>query len=149
MCQTKLKHTLTLKMIVRHNILIFLYPQPLSLRKSLRRPHHSASRKIQRQLPRNCINPNDPTNYPEDSFEGMVKQAKKKKYGFPYLHDDTQEIAKAYGALKTPHVYLLQKQGESFVVKYIGAIDNNTYEPEKANEKYKNLRDEFLNNKKY
>ena len=83
-----------------------------------------------------AINPNDPTNYPEDSFEGMVKQAKKKNYTFPYLHDESQEVAKAYGALKTPHVYLLQKEGESFVVKYIGAIDNNTYAPQKANEKY-------------
>ena len=90
-----------------------------------------------------AINSNDPTNYPEDSFEGMVRQAKLKNYHFPYLHDESQQIAKAYGALKTPHVYLLNKEGDDFTVNYIGAIDNNTYEPENVTERY--LEDAITN----
>lgn len=74
-----------------------------------------------------AINPNDASKYPDDNFDGMVKRAKEKSFTFPYLHDDTQAIAKAYGASKTPHVFLLAKGKDSkFTVAYIGAIDNDT-----------------------
>ncbi len=77
-----------------------------------------------------AINPNDATAYPEDSFDNMKVRAKEKGFTFPYLHDESQAIAKAYGAAKTPHVYLLQREGQGasakFVVRYIGAIDNDT-----------------------
>lgn len=78
-----------------------------------------------------AINPNDPSIVPDDSYENMQKVAKKKKYPFPYLLDETQEVFKKYGATKTPHVYVLQKVNGSFMVQYIGAIDDN-YEDEKA-----------------
>ncbi len=83
-----------------------------------------------------AINPNDPTIVPDDSFENMIKTAKDKSYPFPYLFDETQEIAKAYGATKTPHVYILNKSKSKLVVSYIGAIDNNTDDASKADKKY-------------
>jgi peroxiredoxin len=73
-----------------------------------------------------AINPNDPKAYPEDSFENMQKRSKEKKYAFPYLLDETQEIAKTYGAKATPHLYILKKTNKGLVVEYIGAIDNDT-----------------------
>jgi peroxiredoxin len=72
-----------------------------------------------------AINPNDADKYPTDSYDSMVYFAREKKYNFPYLHDETQETAKAYGALKTPHIYLLHKKKGAFYVAYIGAIDDN------------------------
>lgn len=83
-----------------------------------------------------AINPNDPTEYPEDDFENMKKRAQEKEYGFPYLLDETQDIAKTYGATKTPHVYVLQKVGKTQVVKYIGAIDDNTDDEAAVKDKY-------------
>ncbi len=83
-----------------------------------------------------AINPNDPTAYPSDSFEKMKERAKEKDFTFPYLLDDTQEIAKTYGATKTPHVFLLQKEGKELIVKYIGAIDDNYQDSDAVNEKF-------------
>lgn len=80
-----------------------------------------------------AINSNDKDVQPGDSFENMQKRAKEKKYPFPYLYDETQEVAKAFGATRTPHVYVLDKDR---VVRYIGAIDDNSEEPEMVKEKY-------------
>jgi len=79
-----------------------------------------------------AINPNDPVKQPGDSFEKMKERAKEKNYPFPYLVDGSQEITTAYGATNTPHMYVLQKEGGRYIVRYIGAIDNNPQEPEKA-----------------
>ena len=57
-----------------------------------------------------------------DSYDEMVRIANKKKYKFPYLYDESQETANAYGATNTPHVYILTKD---LKVSYIGAIDDN------------------------
>ncbi|WP_291275953.1 thioredoxin family protein [Flavobacterium sp.] len=73
-----------------------------------------------------AINPNDAVAYPDDSFANMKKRAKEKSFTFPYLVDETQEIAKTYGASKTPHVFVLKKENADLIVKYIGAIDDNT-----------------------
>jgi peroxiredoxin len=83
-----------------------------------------------------AINPNDPIAYPDDSFENMVKRAKEKKYTFPYLMDETQEVAKKYGALKTPHVYILKKDKDTLKVEYIGAIDDNSEDANQVKNKY-------------
>ncbi|MDX2002995.1 MAG: thioredoxin family protein [Chitinophagales bacterium] len=84
-----------------------------------------------------AINPNDPGVAPDDSFEKMQERAKQKKFNFPYLYDATQEIAKTYGASRTPHVYILQKEAEGkYKVAYIGAIDNDTENNSKDKEKY-------------
>jgi peroxiredoxin len=72
-----------------------------------------------------AINPNDPAVQPEDSFEGMVERAKEKGFKFPYVFDEAQTTALAYGARRTPHVFVLSKQKKGFVVEYIGAIDDN------------------------
>lgn len=72
-----------------------------------------------------AINPNNPESYPTDSFEAMKIRAKEKGFTFPYLFDDGQHIYPQYGATKTPHVFLLQKEAKGNVVKYIGAIDDN------------------------
>ena len=67
------------------------------------------------------INSNDPNNYPEDSFENMVKRADK-GMPYPYLHDESQEVALAWGAKRTPEFYLLNGEG---VVVYRGRLDNS------------------------
>lgn len=82
------------------------------------------------------INSNDAVAYPDDSFENMKLRAKEKGFTFPYLHDETQEIAKAYGALKTPHVYLIEKKDGKNTIKYIGAIDDNTYKADEVKKHY-------------
>jgi peroxiredoxin len=83
-----------------------------------------------------AINPNDAVAYPEDDFVSMQKRSKDKKFPFVYLHDESQAIAKSYGAQRTPHIYILQKEGADFKVKYIGAIDDNTDEPAAVTKKY-------------
>ena len=76
-----------------------------------------------------AVNPNDPERVPEDSFENMKERAKEKKFPFPYAMDETQKVAMAYGARRTPHVFLLKKEKTGFRVAYIGAIDDNARDP--------------------
>ena len=83
-----------------------------------------------------AINPNDVTKQPDDSFEKMQERAKEKGFTFKYLIDETQDIAKAFGATRTPHVFLLTKENQGLVLKYIGAIDNSPKSAEGATEKY-------------
>ncbi len=83
-----------------------------------------------------AINPNDAIAVPDDSYENMKTVASEKKYTFPYLVDETQEIAKQFGATRTPHVFILKKEGDKNTVKYIGAIDNNTEDSQLADKKY-------------
>lgn len=86
-----------------------------------------------------AINSNDDTQYPEDSFEEMKKRAAEKKFNFPYLRDETQAVATAYGATHTPQIFLFD---ENRKLKYQGKIDDNWQEPDKAKSKY--LRDAIL-----
>lgn len=72
-----------------------------------------------------AINPNDPDVEPRDSYEMMQVRAKEKGFTFPYLFDDGQKVYPVWGATRTPHIFLVQKQGKDMVVRYIGAIDNN------------------------
>lgn len=83
-----------------------------------------------------AINANDPDVSPGDSFEEMISYAKDKGYTFPYLVDETQNIAKAFGATNTPHVFVLTRTGKEFKVSYIGAIDDNTRNAAEAKKKY-------------
>ena len=83
-----------------------------------------------------AINPNDPVKQPGDSFDAMKVRAKEKGFTFPYLMDESQEIARTYGATRTPHVYLLKKEGSKFKVAYIGAIDNNHQNADDVTERY-------------
>lgn len=80
-----------------------------------------------------AINPNDPAVQPEDSFELMKVRSVEKGFAFPYLFDEGQKIYPQYGATKTPHVFLLDKNR---IVKYIGAIDDNVDSASEVKEKY-------------
>jgi peroxiredoxin len=86
--------------------------------------------------PLTAINPHDPKVQPEDSFDKMKERAAKYQYTFPYLVDETQNVTRTYGATRTPHVFVLQKSGTQLVVKYIGAIDDNTEKPEAVETPY-------------
>lgn len=83
-----------------------------------------------------AINPNDPSVQPEDGFKQMVERAKQKGFTFPYLVDEGQKVYPQYGATKTPHVFVLQKEDGKNIVKYIGAIDNNYDNPKDVSEYY-------------
>jgi len=84
-----------------------------------------------------AINPNDATKQPEDSFEMMIQRAKEKSFPYVYLQDETQEVARTYGAARTPHVWVLQKQDNNKLkVMYVGGIDNNPEDAANATEKY-------------
>ena len=69
-----------------------------------------------------AIMPNDPTDYPEDSFENMQRVAKEHGYPFPYLIDSTQEIARAYGAVCTPDFFGYNADLE---LQFRGRLDNS------------------------
>jgi peroxiredoxin len=83
-----------------------------------------------------AINPNDPKQVEEDSYVNMQKRAKEKSFTFPYLIDETQEVTRTFGAAHTPHIYIVQKSGTDYVVKYIGAIDDNSGDATAVKEKY-------------
>ena len=82
------------------------------------------------------INPNDPEQSEGDSFDEMVALAKEKKYKFPYLVDESQEVARTFGATNTPHAFVLKNEGNSFKVAYIGAIDDNAKDASAVSKKY-------------
>ncbi len=67
-----------------------------------------------------AINSNDAKAYPEDSFENMQKEASLHNYPFPYLYDETQAVAKAYGAICTPDFFGYNASGE---LQYRGRLD--------------------------
>jgi peroxiredoxin len=83
-----------------------------------------------------AINPNDPAAQPKDSYEAMQQRAKEKGFTFPYLFDEGQKIYPQYGATKTPHVFILNKEKGKNIVRYIGAIDNNYAEANDVSQKY-------------
>jgi peroxiredoxin len=83
-----------------------------------------------------AINPNDVDLKPEDSLGEMKQRAKEKGYTFPYLKDAEYEVFKAYGATRTPHIFLLQKERGDLIVKYIGAIDDNYQNASAVQEDY-------------
>ncbi len=83
-----------------------------------------------------AINPNDPTKYPSDSYKAMIVRAKEKGFTFPYLVDETSDIARDYKATKTPHTYILKKQGNKYKIVYVGAIDDSARDESKISDKY-------------
>ncbi len=83
-----------------------------------------------------AINPNDPQKYPADSFTKMKERAQEKGFNFPYLHDESQEVARAYGAERTPEVFLFGKDG---TLLYHGTVDDNYEDPKAVRHHY--LRD--------
>lgn len=69
-----------------------------------------------------AINANDPQVAPDDSFDKMVVRAKEKSLPYPYLLDESQATAKAYGAQVTPHVFVFDSAG---LLRYRGRVDDS------------------------
>jgi len=83
-----------------------------------------------------AINANDSVSHPGDSFEKMKERAAEKGFKIPYLRDDSQETARAYGAERTPEVFLFDSAGK---LQYHGAVDDNGEDPAAVEADY--LRD--------
>jgi peroxiredoxin len=73
-----------------------------------------------------AIMSNDPTDYAEDSFDNMKTVAQELKFPFPYLYDETQDVAKAYGAVCTPDFFGYNKDLE---LQYRGRLDESRKDP--------------------
>jgi len=69
-----------------------------------------------------AINSNETENHPTDSFEHMVERARAKGFPFAYVRDDSQAVALAYGALRTPHFYVFDEQRK---LRYTGRMDDS------------------------
>lgn len=68
------------------------------------------------------INPNDASQYPEDSFENMITFAEDNGFNFPYLHDESQIVAREYDAVCTPDIYVYDKNR---ILRYRGRLDDS------------------------
>lgn len=92
-----------------------------------------------------AVNSNDDGAYPEDSFENMIVRAKEKNFNFPYLRDDTQHLAKAFGATHTPEIFLFNEEKK---LVFHGKIDDNWNDQKSIKNKYlRNALDEMLEGK--
>jgi peroxiredoxin len=80
-----------------------------------------------------AISANDPQKYPADSFPKMKEHAQEKGFNFPYLYDESQEVARAYGAERTPEVFLF---GKDRTLLYHGAVDDNYDDPDAVTHHY-------------
>lgn len=84
-----------------------------------------------------AINPNDPIVEPKDSYENMIIRAEERGFPFEYIYDATQEVARTYGATRTPEVYLIQKDDDNRLrVVYTGAIDDSPRFPDRVEERF-------------
>jgi len=83
-----------------------------------------------------AINSNNDQSHPEDSYQKMKERALEIGFNFPYLRDATQKVAKAYGAQRTPEVFLVEASGK---IRYHGRIDDSPKDP-------KNVKDTTLRN---
>jgi peroxiredoxin len=73
-----------------------------------------------------AINPNDAERYPGDSYEAMKERVAREDWPMPYLRDESQEVARAYGAQTTPDVFVLDGEGR---LRYRGAPDPDHQDP--------------------
>jgi len=69
-----------------------------------------------------AINSNETDNHPTDDFDHMVERAKEKGFEFPYVRDEGQDVARAYGALRTPHFFVFDAGRR---LRYTGRMDDN------------------------
>ena len=83
-----------------------------------------------------AINPNDPAAIEGDELADMKVRAVEKGFTFPYLQDVGQQVYPQYGATKTPHVFVLQKEDEKNIVRYIGAIDDSSRNPKNVTKRF-------------
>lgn len=80
-----------------------------------------------------AINANDANKYPNDGFPQMQQRAEEKGFNFPYLHDESQEVATVYGAKRTPEVFLFDGDRK---LAYHGAVDDNYDDPADVHNHY-------------
>ena len=73
-----------------------------------------------------AINSNSANTYADDSFDHMKERAQERGFNFPYLRDESQDVARAYGALRTPHFYVFD---ENHKLRYTGRMDDNPRNP--------------------
>jgi peroxiredoxin len=73
-----------------------------------------------------AVNPNDSERYPADSYEAMQRRVREEDWPLPYLHDESQEVARAYGAKTTPDVFVLDSERR---LRYRGAPDADHSDP--------------------
>jgi peroxiredoxin len=73
-----------------------------------------------------AINSNDSERYPRDSYEAMKQRVAAEDWPMPYLHDTTQEVARAYEAQTTPHLFVLDSDRR---LRYAGAPDSDYDDP--------------------
>ena len=92
-----------------------------------------------------AINSNYDQDYPEDSYEKMVERSKEKGFNFPYLRDETQHVARKYGAICTPHVFAFDQQR---ILQYKGRIDDNRNPAEVKTHDLSNALDAILQMRK-
>ena len=73
-----------------------------------------------------AINSNDANRYPRDSYEAMQQRVAAEDWPMPYLHDETQDVARTYGAKTTPDVFVLDRERR---LRYRGAPDSDYDDP--------------------
>ncbi len=78
-----------------------------------------------------CVNSNDDTNYPQDSYAEMIIRAQREEFNFLYLLDHTQQVAHTFGAKYTPEAFLFDHEG---ILRYNGRIDDNWQNPDLVKE---------------
>jgi peroxiredoxin len=82
-----------------------------------------------------AINANDPEAYPEDDYAGTQERAKQRGMKYPYVVDETSDVARAFGASRTPEAFVFDAAGK---LVYHGAVDDNSREPDKVTARYLN-----------
>jgi peroxiredoxin len=87
-----------------------------------------------------AIMSNDTVNYPDDSFDNMKRFAKQHGFVFPYVIDETQDVARAYGAVCTPDLFGFNRDGK---LEYRGRVDSAGSQPASGSEK-RELRDAMV-----
>ena len=76
-----------------------------------------------------CVNSNEQENHPTDDLDHMVERAEDKGFEFPYLRDESQDAARAFGALRTPHFFLFDRERK---LRYTGRMDDSPRDPSKV-----------------
>jgi peroxiredoxin len=100
-------------------------------------------------VPLLAVNPMDTLVYAEENILEMQKIAQQHTFGFPYLLDSSQKVAKDFNAKRTPQAFIIWKEKSRWLVKYHGAIDDNGAEPQKVQNPYlENALKELLKDKK-
>ena len=82
------------------------------------------------------ISSNDADAYPEDSFEEMGKRSEAKEFSFPYLYDESQDVARAYRVEVTPEIFVFDAGRR---LRYHGLVDDNSSNASQARIKYLRL----------